>query len=97
MKEAGKILIISILMAIPGFLSGQSRDLHQYFKPGLLIADTLSYRFMQSKPKAIALPFFCAVEEKIYQKSGINMRLRLGSVQYTDYLEKKNGSHPWIQ
>ena len=34
------------------------------------------------------------MEEKINEKSGINMRLRLGSVQYNDYLEKKNAHYP---
>ncbi|HRG21024.1 MAG TPA: hypothetical protein PLQ57_08325 [Saprospiraceae bacterium] len=94
MKEAGKILIFSFCLALPLLTWAQSKDLQHYFKPSLLSIDTLSTRVMRSQQKPISLPFFCAMEEKIYQKSGINMRLRLGSVQYTDYLEKKNTLYP---
>ena len=94
MKVAGKILIISFCLALSLLTRGQSKDLQHYFKPGLISMDTMSTRIMISRQKPISLPFFCAMEEKIYQKSGINMRLRLGSVQYTDYLEKKNAHYP---
>lgn len=35
-------------------------------------------------------PFFCALEDKIRQKSGLLCKFRLGSVQYVDALEGKS-------
>jgi hypothetical protein len=34
-------------------------------------------------------PFFCRIESRIEQKSGIALRFRLGSLDYTNYLEGK--------
>lgn len=35
------------------------------------------------------LPFFCKMEHRVDQKLPFNVRLRLGSVEYVDRLEKK--------
>jgi hypothetical protein len=94
MKVVVKILIFSFFLAIPLLSSAQSKELQRYFKPSIRSLDTLNIKGIRSTQRPISLPFFCAMEEKIYQKSGINMRLRLGSVQYTDYLEKKNAHYP---
>jgi hypothetical protein len=38
------------------------------------------------------LPFFCGQELKAEKRLGVPLRLRLGSVQYTDWLEQKPGA-----
>ena len=38
------------------------------------------------------MPFFCRQELKVEQRFGVPLRLRIGSVQYTDWLEQKPGA-----
>jgi len=37
-----------------------------------------------------SLPFFCKIEDKIEKKSQIPFKMRLGSLNYVDYLENKS-------
>ena len=49
---------------------------------GILIKMPSAYKFED-------LALFCKFEEKVAQNSNINMRFRLGSVDYVNYLEQK--------
>lgn len=40
-------------------------------------------------PSNVKQPFFCQLESKLEKKSGMPIRIRLGSVDYVDYLEGK--------
>ena len=40
-------------------------------------------------PKSNYNPFFCDLEDKMFQASGVMFKFRLGSVQYVDALEGK--------
>lgn len=35
------------------------------------------------------MPFFCRIEEEYVKSNNLNLRFRLGSVDYVDYLEQK--------
>ena len=58
-----------------------------------------SLQQMESFPLPVAidaatqhLPFFCRQELTAEKRFGVPLRLRLGSVQYTDWLEQKPGA-----
>lgn len=51
---------------------------------------TLSFKKQRSIFDVEKLPFFCKFEHKISQKSKLNVRMRLGSLDYVNKLEGKN-------
>jgi hypothetical protein len=51
---------------------------------------TLSTKKQRSIFDAEKLPFFCRFEHKLSQKSKLNVRMRLGSLDYVNKLEGKN-------
>ncbi len=64
-----------------------------------LMTDTLNrYREFNFKPELKELPytrhqpFFCRQEEKIFKQTGINIKFRIGSYDYTEWMEKKPNS-----
>lgn len=46
-----------------------------------------------SVARSVNLPFFCRIEAAFEQKTSLPLRVRLGSLAYTDYLEKKSGTN----
>jgi hypothetical protein len=72
---------------------GQSKSLYQYFRPQLIQIDTTKSVLKPTQLKNTYLlneqPIFCRWEELWTRSSSINLRMRLGSVQYVDELEKK--------
>ncbi len=59
-----------------------------------LIINSINSNYRKEKtpspPSLRPLPLFCAMENKIWKKSKINVRFRLGSADYVDKLEQKN-------
>lgn len=70
-----------------------NRDLAQFFKPNPILFDSSSAQYLitneLNKFDVSALPIFCRNEYKWSQLSGINVRLRLGSLDYVNKLENK--------
>ncbi len=59
------------------------------FKPKMISQDmktTIKNRYTET------LPFFCRMEHNIEKSSKINLRLRIGDLNYVNYLENKNQS-----
>lgn len=40
-------------------------------------------------PKKKSMPFFCRIEDKIEKNTCIPLKMRLGNLNYVDFLEKK--------
>ncbi len=93
-KMWSKILItIFICIALKILSYGQSKDLSHLFKPNLIKIDT-SNTFknnidFSSKYNVLQQPFFCKMEELFTRKSNVNLRFRLGSLDYVNKLEGK--------
>lgn len=64
-------------------------DQHILNLPALLKNTNGTLIKMPSAYKFEDLALFCKFEEKVAQNSNINMRFRLGSVDYVNYLEQK--------
>ncbi len=85
-----------------GLVSGQSTDvLSQHIKPDykrdfLQLDSIISPRslmfqkFDYSKNYHNSLGFFCKVENKASKHAPVQLRMRLGSLEYVDRLEQKN-------
>lgn len=69
-------------------------ELNTLLKPRILLAPndstSMLFRSKYQGIKADDMPFFCRIEEKWTSKSKINVRFRLGSLEYVDKLESKN-------
>jgi hypothetical protein len=93
MKEAKKLLFSFCLMFTIVICYGQQKNLNMLFKPTFMTFDTSSV--LRSKPIGIKKydvleqPFFCKMEEFFTRSSKMNLRIRLGSLDYVDQLEKK--------
>lgn len=84
---------ILVIVCVIHSAFAQSNSLYQFFRPQLIDIDTTK-RIL--KPIQIKNPYFineqpifCKWEELWTRSSNINLRLRLGSLQYVDELEKK--------
>lgn len=70
-------------------------SISQMFKPQIMLQDSMhlkpftftAFSFNSFDPDK--LPLFCRTEHKWSKKSGINVRMRLGSLAYVDKLENK--------
>ncbi len=84
---------ISIVLLYTFYSHGQSiQPLHVLFKPHLIKydTDTVNLKFNNLIPvyNVDHQPIFCKWEELWTRSSKINLRLRLGNLQYVDELEK---------
>jgi hypothetical protein len=66
---------------------------HLRFQPSLIYTKENHFTarpniFLQIENQS--LPFFCKLEEDWTKSAGLNVRFRLGSLEYVDYLEGKN-------
>lgn len=77
------ILIISIAY------SQDSLSLSRSFKPDLRIDTTKIANLNFNNFNVNKLPFFCKLEELWSQSSGMNVRFRIGNLEYVDKLEGK--------
>jgi hypothetical protein len=91
-------LKLAIMLVLISFETGYSQvypDIRAVFKPSYVLVDSTykarnKYKFVPYVFKTNDLPFFCKMEEKLQSKSNLNLRMRLGSVEYVDKLESKN-------
>ncbi len=104
MREAKRINTISLIIVILCFgstLRGQSSspvaEIPSYqelrlnnFKPSLLNTHTQNTNPIRINSMALShLGFFCKIENKASAKSQLNVRMRVGDLQYVDKLEMK--------
>ncbi len=102
MKE-GITWILFILLLIPTSGFGQnnikptidkSKDIKLISKLDLLYnvpkTEKVSILKQRSIFDANKLPLFCKIEHKLSKKSNVNLRMRLGSLDYVNKLEGKN-------
>ena len=93
-----RILLIVFFLSFLSIKDGKSQHapvyLDQHFKPELIkVAHSKSSPIL-TKPTfkkfdVNTLPIFCKTEYKWSKLSGINVRMRLGSLEYVDKLEGK--------
>jgi hypothetical protein len=95
MKEAKNIIAISIIIFSSIVARGQYTGMpilaHQ-FKPifTYVFHDSLNKKPILYRPIFInSLPFFCKWEEISAKSTKINIKFRLGSLEYVDRLENK--------
>ena len=60
-----------------------------YFTSNSLLTRTPAKLNLWSNYNFDNLAMFCKIEEKVAKKSNLHMRLRLGSLDYVNYLEQK--------
>lgn len=98
LKNKNIYIILGLMIALVIDAKGQesSVEIAQQFKPKLILKDTFStilyHPFSSSIYKTYQvekLPLFCKTEHKWSKLSGINVRMRLGSLEYVDKLEGK--------
>ena len=95
--------IFLFLFLLPLFLSGQKTNSFVSKEiPKFKLVSNLDLKFkapetpyksvlrQKSIFDADALPLFCKIEHKLSKKTNINLRMRLGSLDYVNMLEGKN-------
>ncbi len=98
MKAVARSLsVLALCILLSQFASAQKSIITQkkFILPvasDIIAIDTsLSYKLVKL-PKIYdydQLAIFCKIEENVARKSKVNMRFRLGSLDYVNYLEKK--------
>lgn len=83
------------LLPLPDFKSWQSNDI-SLWRYSLLRypsieprSSSATVRYQPISSNATPTAFFCRIEDAIARSSRVNMKFRLGSVQYVDALEGK--------
>jgi hypothetical protein len=98
MKVVAKGLSITFLICICStLLTGQSsfvtKKKYELTKPSYTFTiDSSLVKYQRSVPMIYdfeKLAVFCKFEEKVARNSNLNMRFRLGSLDYVNYLEQK--------
>lgn len=90
MKVQSKCILILCFLAASFMLKAQdSLHLSRFFKPQLRSDSLTSIKLNLVKYDVNKLPIFCKMEELWSKSSGMNVRFRIGDLQYVDKLEGK--------
>ncbi len=74
-------------LAIPQCQSELNANIYKALK----LDDSVSFpKLNLNSASTFHLPFFCKIEDKIEKNSKIPFKMRLGSLNYVDFLENKN-------
>lgn len=90
MKARNKWMLMFLFIFSAFILKAQdSLDLSRLFKPQLRSDSISSIKLNLTKHNVNNLPFFCKMEELWSISSGLNVRFRIGDLEYVNKLEGK--------
>jgi hypothetical protein len=93
MQQRLYCFLVVLLLIFPGIVFSQGKDsvIHRTFFVNPVLNKNDSVRLTVIKPDFYVknLGFFCRKEWQIEKSTSIPFRFRLGSLEYTNYLEQK--------